>query len=293
MLVLPFPNIDPVIFSIDVGTFSFGLRWYAMAYLVGLVLGWRYVVRLVRRPVLWRGAAPMTAEQVEALLTWMVVGVVLGGRLGYVIWYQPQYYLSSPMEVLAVWEGGMAFHGGFLGVAAGVVVWSRLNGRPPLQVGDAVACAAPIGILLGRVANFINGELWGRETSVPWAMVFPGEAAGGVPRHPSQLYEAMLEGALLFVLMWWLATRRGWLKTPGALIGVFLLCYGAGRTLVEFLRQPDASFVTPDNPLGLAVQWGETAGLTKGQQLSLPMALVGVALLIWARRPAARAAAAA
>ncbi|MEO0681451.1 MAG: prolipoprotein diacylglyceryl transferase, partial [Pseudomonadota bacterium] len=161
-----------------------------------------------------------------------------------------------------------------------------------LQVGDAVACAAPIGILLGRIANFINGELWGRETSVPWAMIFPGEAAGGVPRHPSQLYEAALEGALLFLAMWWLATRRGWLKTPGALIGVFLTGYGAGRTLVEFVRQPDLFLAGPNNPLGLAVQWGPTAGLTQGQLLSLPMVVAGLVLILWARRPAARAAAA-
>ncbi|MEO1687235.1 MAG: prolipoprotein diacylglyceryl transferase, partial [Pseudomonadota bacterium] len=177
MLVLPFPDIDPAIFTVELFGLSFSLRWYAMAYLVGLVLGWRYVVRLVRRAALWRGGqAPMSTEEPEALLTWMVLGVVLGGRLGFVFFYQPAYYFSNPMEILAVWEGGMAFHGGFLGVVAGVAGWSRVNGRPMLQVGDAVACAAPIGILLGRIANFINGELWGRETSVPWAMIFPGEA---------------------------------------------------------------------------------------------------------------------
>ncbi|MEM6742615.1 MAG: prolipoprotein diacylglyceryl transferase [Pseudomonadota bacterium] len=284
MLALPFPNIDPAIFEIDLFGFQFALRWYAMAYLVGLVLGWRYVVTLVRRTRLWpSGRPPMTAEEPEALLTWMVVGVVLGGRLGFAAFYQPTYYLANPGEILAIWQGGMSFHGGFLGVVLGVIGWSWRNRRPVLQVGDAVACAAPIGLLLGRIANFINGELWGRETSLPWGVVFPGEAAGGVPRHPSQLYEALLEGALLFVVMWWLATRSGWLKTPGALIGVFLIGYGGGRSLVEMVRQPDRFLASPDNPLGLAVQWGTTAGLTTGQLLSLPMLVLGLVAVLRTR----------
>ena len=283
MFVLPFPAIDPVVFSVELFGLTLSLRWYALAYIVGLVLAWRYVRWLVRRPALWpRDTPPMTPDQPEDLLTWMVLGVVIGGRLGFVLFYQPAYYLANPAEILAVWQGGMSFHGGFLGVILGVIGWSRAKGVALLQTGDAVAAAAPVGLLLGRLANFVNGELWGRVTEVPWAMVFPG--AGPDPRHPSQLYQAALEGAVLFLLLWWLATRRGWLKTPGALIGVFLVGYGAARMLTELVRQPDAFYQSPDNPLGLALQWGPTAGLTMGQILSLPMILIGLWVLREARR---------
>ena len=282
MFVLPFPDIDPALFSLEIGGFTLSLRWYALAYIVGLVLAWRYVVWLVRRPQLWRSGPPMTPEQPEELLTWMVLGVILGGRLGFVLFYQPAYFLANPAEIPAVWNGGMSFHGGFLGVILGVVGYCRAKGLRLLEVGDAVACASTVGLLLGRLANFVNGELWGRVTDVPWAMVFPG--AGPEPRHPSQLYQAGLEGAVLFLVMWWLATRRGWLKTPGALIGVFLIGYGIARCVVESVRQPDAFLQTPDNPLGLAWHWGGGWGLTMGQLLSLPMIAVGIAVLVAARR---------
>ena len=282
MLAIPFPNIDPAVFSLSLGDFTFSLRWYALAYIVGLVLGWRYVAWMMKRPALWRREPPMAPAEAEELLTWMVVGVILGGRLGFVLFYQPGYYLANPGQIPAIWNGGMSFHGGFAGVVAGIVAWSRVRGRPMMEVGDAVACAAPIGLLLGRVANFINSELWGRATDLPWAVVFPN--GGPAPRHPSQLYEAALEGALLFLVMWVLATRRGWLTTPGALIGVFLIGYGLARSLVELVRQPDAFLQSESNPLGLAWQWGLTSGLTMGQILSLPMVAVGVAVLLAARR---------
>ena len=288
MLVLPFPAIDPTLFTIEFGSFSFSLRWYALAYIAGLLLGWRIVVALVRRDRLWPAdRAPMTPEQPESLLTWMVLGVVLGGRLGFVLFYQPGYYLSRPLEALAIWEGGMSFHGGFLGVIVAVLAWSLRAGAPPLSVGDAVAAATPPGILFGRLANFVNGELWGRPTDVPWAMVFPDPRAGGVPRHPSQLYEAALEGLLLGVLMLW-AIRRGWLKRPGALIGLFLAGYGAGRAVVENFRQGDVEFASPDNPSGQILRFGagpDAMGLTMGQILSLPMLAVGLLVLAWAFRP--------
>ncbi len=290
MLAIPFPGIDPVIFSLELGGFAFSLRWYAVAYIVGLVLGWRYVAWLVRREALWRGQPPMKPAEAEELLTWMVLGVILGGRLGFVLFYQPGHYLSNPSQIPAVWNGGMSFHGGMLGVALGIVGWSRLRGRPLMEVADAVACAAPIGLLLGRLANFINGELWGRAADVPWAVIFPN--GGPLPRHPSQLYEAALEGVILFLALWWLATRRGWLKTPGALTGLFLIGYGAARTFVEFFRQPDAFYQSETNPLGLAWQWGPQAGLTMGQILSIPMILAGLAILLAARRGAFRAEAA-
>lgn len=283
MLVLPYPDIDPALLSVELFGMTLSLRWYALAYIAGLVLGWRYVAWMMKRPALWRGAPPMTPEQVEELLTWMVIGVVVGGRLGFVLFYQPAYYLANPSQILQVWQGGMSFHGGMLGVILGAIGFCRVKGLPTLSVGDAVAMAAPIGLLLGRLANFVNGELWGRTTDVPWAMVFPG--AGPEPRHPSQLYEAGLEGALLFLLMWWLGTRAGWLKRPGSLVGMFLVGYGLARSLVETVRQPDAFYQSPENPLGYALQIGG-GGLTMGQILSLPMILIGLALIAAAFRRA-------
>jgi phosphatidylglycerol:prolipoprotein diacylglycerol transferase len=283
MLVLPFPAIDPALFTLDLGFMEFSLRWYALAYIVGLLLGWRIVVALMKRPGLWPGdRAPMTPDQPEDLLTWMVLGVVLGGRLGFVLFYQPAYYLDHPLEALAIWEGGMSFHGGFLGVILAVLIWTRRNGAPPISTGDAVALAAPPGILFGRLANFINGELWGRPTEVPWAMVFPDPRAGGVPRHPSQLYEAALEGLLLGAVMLWLAARTDLLKRPGAMIGVFFLGYGLARTFVEGFRQADAQFISATNPFGHVLRLGdgpEAWGFTMGQLLSLPMVAVGALIL--------------
>jgi len=284
--VLPFPQIDPAIFTVALGGMEFSLRWYALAYIAGLLLGWRLMVWLMRRDRLWpAGRAPMTPAQPEELLTWMVVGVILGGRLGFVLFYNPAHFLANPGEILALWQGGMSFHGGFLGVILGVVLFCRSRGLPLLQVGDAVALATPTGLLFGRIANFINGELWGRPTDVPWAMVFP--SADGQPRHPSQLYEAALEGLLLFVVMWVLALKAGWLRRPGALTGVFFAGYGLARTFVENFRQGDLQFVTPDNPNGQFLRFGsgpEAYGLTMGQILSLPMVAIGAAFLAWAFR---------
>jgi len=279
--VLPFPEIDPALFTVEIGSFSFSLRWYALAYIAGLVIGWRLMVALMRRDRLWPGGrAPMSPAAPEELLTWMVVGVVLGGRLGFVLFYNPEYFLANPAEIPMLWQGGMSFHGGFLGVILAVVLFARRRGLPLLQVGDAVALAAPPGILFGRLANFVNGELWGRPTDVPWAMVFPG--SDGQPRHPSQLYEAALEGLLLGLVMWGLALGAGWLSRPGALTGLFLAGYGLARALVENFRQGDMQFVTPDNPVGQVIRFGTGAdayGLTMGQVLSLPMVAVGALFL--------------
>ncbi len=284
--VLPFPEIDPALFTIAVGGFEFSLRWYALAYIAGLLVGWRLLVLLMRRERLWpANRAPMTPDQPEEILTWMVLGVVLGGRLGFVLFYNPGYYLEHPLEALQIWQGGMSFHGGFLGVILGVIGYCRAKGLPVLQVGDAVALATPPGILFGRAANFINGELWGRPTDVPWAMVFPG--ADDQPRHPSQIYEGLTEGLLLFLVMWWLAFRRGWLKRPGAMVGVFLIGYGAARTFVENFRSGNLEYVTPDNPHGQSLRFGEGPdawGLTMGQILSLPMVAVGLLFLLYAWR---------
>ena len=286
MLVLPFPAIDPALFTLEIGSFQFSLRWYALAYIAGLVLAWQIVAGLMRRPALWQPGPPMKPEAAEGLLTGCVLGVILGGRLGFVLVYQPAYYLANPLAALAIWEGGMSFHGGFLGVIVAVALWARQHGAPVLSVGDAVAVSVPPGLMFGRLANFINGELWGRVSDVPWAMVFPDPRAGDLPRHPSQLYQAALEGALLFAVMLVLV-RRGWLKRPGAMIGVFLAGYGVARVVAEGFRQADAQFVTAANPFGHVVRLGtgpEAWGLTMGQVLSLPMVAVGVAVLLWAHR---------
>ncbi|NUB44391.1 prolipoprotein diacylglyceryl transferase [Fertoebacter nigrum] len=292
MAYLPFPDVAPEIFSVDLFGVTLALRWYALAYIAGLLIGWRLILRLLRDARLWPGGPPMTADQVERLLTWVILGVVLGGRLGYVLFYQPGYYLANPREILWVWEGGMAFHGGFLGVVVAAYVFCRREGIPMLSAADLMAVATPPGLLLGRLANFINAELWGRPTSMPWGVAFPGEAAQTCPgvvgicaRHPSQLYEAGLEGLLLGAVLLWLIYSRGWLRWPGAIAGLFFAGYGAARFLVEFFRQPDAQFVTEGNPLGLAWQIGGW-GLTQGQALSLPMIAVGVWFILRARRVA-------
>jgi len=295
--VLTFPDLSSEIFSISVFGLEFALRWYALAYIAGILIGWRLVVMLVNRDRLWPGnRAPMTAAQVEELLTWIILGVILGGRLGFVIFYKPGYYLGHPWEIPMLWHGGMAFHGGLLGVMLAVILFTRKHGIALLSAADALAVATPPGLLFGRLANFINAELWGRPSDLPWAMVFPGELAQYCPgwervpcaRHPSQLYEATLEGLVLGAVVLWLAWRRDALKRPGYVAGVFFLGYGLARIFVEFFRQADFQFVSPDNPMGYAVHW-HGLGLTQGQLLSLPMVVLGLVLIAiarWRRVPA-------
>jgi phosphatidylglycerol:prolipoprotein diacylglycerol transferase len=266
-LAIPFPQLDPIIVQLG----PFAIRWYALAYIVGLLLGWRLVRRLVMRPG-WT----MTGEAVDDLLFYTTLGVILGGRIGYVIFYNLAHYVSHPLDILAVWHGGMSFHGGLIGVVIGAWWFSRKQRIPVLEVGDALAVATPIGLFLGRLANFVNGELWGRPTDVPWAMVFP--TGGPIPRHPSQLYEAALEGVVLFVIMQifgWRPRRPG---CDGLLGGIFLTGYATFRFFVEFFREPDAQ-------LGFIISW-----LTMGQILCIPMFLAGVFLIVRARRHMAGAA---
>lgn len=292
--MIPFPDIGPDLFSIEIGTFTFALRWYALAYIVGILLGWRLCVAAVPRQSLWPASgAPLSKEQIDDLVTWIILGVIVGGRFGFVLFYQPAYYFSNPLEILMIWQGGMSFHGGFLGVALAGLIFCLRNQIALLPTADLLALATPPGLLLGRLSNFINNELWGRPTDVPWGVVFPGAAAQSCPeiiglcaRHPSQIYEALLEGLLLGGILLYLALRQGALKRPGLLSGVFLAGYGGARAFVELFRQPDAQFVAPDNPIGHALHFGNW-GLTMGQLLSLPMVLAGVAL-VWiavARRP--------
>lgn len=289
VFAIPFPDVSPDIFSVDLGIFVFTLRWYALAYITGIIGGWWMSRWAVSQPQLWPGnKPPMTRAQVEDVMTWTVLGIVLGGRLGYVIFYQPAYYLENPGQILAVWQGGMSFHGGALGTAIAVTVYAWRNGIPVRSILDIASLVAPLGLGLGRIANFINAELWGRPTDMPWGVIFPGEAAQACTnigtfcaRHPSQIYEALLEGALLLTLLWVVALRGG-LKRRGLLFGIFLAGYGAARTFVEAFRQADAQYISPDNLMGHVLRLGDW-GLTMGQLLSLPMLVVGLAIIaaVW------------
>jgi phosphatidylglycerol:prolipoprotein diacylglycerol transferase len=288
--MIPFPNISPEIFSISVFGFELALRWYALAYIAGILIGWRMVVMSVKTSRLWIKNQPvMTPTQIEDLLTWVILGVIFGGRLGYVLFYQPSYYLQNPTEIVYVWQGGMAFHGGLIGVIVAGLIFTTRYKIPKLSAADVLALGVPPGLLLGRIANFINAELWGRPTDLPWGVAFPTQAAqlcpevlGVCARHPSQLFEALLEGLILGGVLLWLVWRRDAYKTPGLIAGTFFLGYGIARFAVEFVRQPDAQFVSAGNPLGLALEVGGY-GLTMGQLLSVPMVGLGLYLIRQAR----------
>ena len=299
LAAIPFPDISPELFAIELGNFRLALRWYALAYIAGFIIAWALLVAVMKRPALWpAGQPPMQPGQVEGLMTWVIVGVILGGRLGFVVFYQPDYYLQNPLEALAIWQGGMAFHGGMLGAALGGFLFARRNGIPLLPLADAMAMATPAGLMLGRLANFVNAELWGRPTTQPWGVIFPGAAAQDCPpefllaegcaRHPTQLYQAGMEGLLLGLLLLWLVWRTRALFRPGLVAGAFFAGYGLARITAEIWREADAQFVTPDNPLGHVVRLGE-AGLQMGQLLSLPMLLLGLALIAAALMRPARA----
>lgn len=287
---LPFPDIGTELFRLEFGGFALAIRYYALAYIIGILIGWRMILIALRRPQLWpRDTAPMTAEDLENLLTWIVIGIILGGRLGFVLFYQPAYYLQNPGDILKIWQGGMSFHGGFLGVVAAIAVFARRYDLPLASMSDSIALAVAPGLFLGRLANFTNAELWGRPTDLPWGVIFPGEAAqfcpgviGACARHPSQLYEAGLEGLVLGTIIVVLAFKFGWLKRRWAITGVFFAGYGLARFFVEFFRQADAQFITPTNPMGYVVQLG-SGGLSMGQLLSLPMILLGIWLILRAR----------
>ncbi|MFM8377072.1 MAG: prolipoprotein diacylglyceryl transferase [Phenylobacterium sp.] len=259
---MPYPQMDPVLIQIG----PLAIRWYALAYIIGILAAWRYAGSMVGRPALWGGhAPPVDKTGLEDLVLWLTLGIIIGGRLGHVLFYTPGMVLSDPLEILRVWNGGMSFHGGCLGVLAAVALFVRRRGLDIFSLGDLVCAVVPIGMFLGRIANFINGELWGRPTDLPWAMVFP--AAGPEPRHPSQLYEAALEGVVLFLVLRWATHRAGLLSRPGVTAGLFFAGYGVARILVEMVREPD--FYMPAFPLGL----------TMGMMLSLPMVLGGAWLI--------------
>ena len=273
--VIPFPAINPILISVG----PLAVRWYALAYIVGIIGGWFYARAIIASERLWGGPAPFTVLDFDDFVIWITLGIILGGRTGYVLFYNFPHFASHPIEILQLWNGGMSFHGGVTGCVVAIVLFALRRRIPMLSLGDVVAAVAPIGLFLGRIANFINGELWGRPTDVPWAMVFP--YGGPIPRHPSQLYEAALEGVVLFIVLA-LLVRGGSLKRPGVVTGAFALGYGVARITCELFREPDAQ---------LGFLWG---GLTMGMLLCIPLMLGGIAILTFAltREPAAREAAA-
>lgn len=250
--------------AIDLGFFQ--LRWYSLGYIAGIVVGWWYLLKLLDQP-----GAPMARRHADDFVTWATLGIILGGRLGYVLFYRPDYYLAHPVEILKLWEGGMSFHGGVLGTSLAIILFARRNGLHWLQVHDYIACCAPFGLFFVRLANFVNGELWGRPTDVPWAIIFPD--ADALPRHPSQLYEAGLEGLALFAILWFAFWRTDARYQPGKLVGLFVLFYGLFRFTIEFFREPDAQLQ----------QFAQVTGLHMGQWLCVPMILGGTWLVMTAK----------
>jgi phosphatidylglycerol:prolipoprotein diacylglycerol transferase len=283
--MIAFPNISPEIYSFNIGGFEVALRWYALSYIMGFILALYVMKFFLKKEHLWSyKTAPMELEQADTFLTYLILGVILGGRLGYVIFYNPEFYIENPEAILRVWDGGMAFHGGFIGVVIAVFGFCRFNGIPLLSAADLIAVSTPPGLLLGRTANFINAELWGKPTDFSLGVIFPGDRAQDCPqvvgpcaRHPSQLYEAGMEGFILFIILIVLAFF-GFFKRPGLIMGVFVAGYGASRYVVEFFREADPQFITFDNPLGYVYSFGGF-GLSMGQFLSVPMIIVGLLMV--------------
>jgi len=266
--LIPFPAFDPVLVTIG----PFAIRWYALAYIAGILLGWFYARAMIRNERNWGGPAPLTIVDFDDFVLWVTLGIILGGRAGYVLFYNLPHFIAHPAEIVEVWKGGMSFHGGFVGCVGAVMGFARKRGLSILALGDVTCAVAPIGLLLGRLANFVNGELWGRPTDVPWAMIFP--SGGPIPRHPSELYEAGLEGlALLIVLA--LMVRAGALRRRGLILGAFAALYAVARWFCELFREPDPQ---------LGFLWG---GLTMGMLLCVPLGIAGIWLIAAAlrRRP--------
>jgi phosphatidylglycerol---prolipoprotein diacylglyceryl transferase len=261
--VIPFPAINPVLISIG----PFAVRWYALAYIVGIIAGWFYARAMIAAQRLWGGPAPITVGEFDDFIIWITLGIILGGRIGYVLFYNLPQFAAHPIQIFELWNGGMSFHGGVLGCVVATVLFGLRRGLPILSLGDVTTAVCPIGLFLGRIANFINGELWGRPTDVAWAVIFPN--GGPIPRHPSQLYEAALEGLVLLIVLGVLV-RLGALKRPGLVTGAFFLGYGIARTICEFFREPDAQ---------LEAFTRNTGGLTMGMLLCIPLIVAGIGLI--------------
>jgi phosphatidylglycerol---prolipoprotein diacylglyceryl transferase len=266
-LAITFPVFNPVAISLG----PIAIRWYALAYIGGIVLGWIYARALIKSEKLWGRPAPISLVQMDDFILWVTVGIIVGGRSGYVLFYNLPFFIEHPAAIFKLWEGGMSFHGGFLGCVVAVMWFARRNGISILSLGDITTAVGPIGLFLGRLANFINSELWGRtaDPSLPWAMVFPN--GGPLPRHPSQLYEAALEGIVLFTVLA-VMIRMGALKRPGLILGSFITIYALARITGEMFREPDPQ---------LGFLWG---GLTMGMLLSVPMIFAGIILIVQAWR---------
>jgi phosphatidylglycerol---prolipoprotein diacylglyceryl transferase len=265
VLAIPFPDFDPVLVQIG----PIAIRWYALAYIFGILFGWLYARAIIRNERAWGGPPPMSALDFDDFVIWVTLGVILGGRIGYILFYNAAHFVAHPVEIFEVWKGGMSFHGGFAGCVVAVMAFAMKRRIPMLSLGDVTCAVGPIGLFLGRIANFINSELWGRPTDVPWAMVFPN--GGSIPRHPSQLYEATLEGLVLLGVLAW-AIRAGALRRPGLIIGLFAVGYSIARIICEFFREPDPQ---------LGFLWG---GLTMGMVLSVPLMLAGFGFILYALR---------
>lgn len=266
LAIWAYPAIDPV--ALEIGPIS--IKWYGIAYMAGLLTGWWYIRYLITTPKLWRnGEAPLTLEQSDDLLLWVTLSVIVGGRLGQVLLYDPSYYLANPSEIFKTWRGGMSFHGALIVSGLMILLFARARKVPALSIMDLCCAAVPFGLLFGRVANFINSEHWGRASNAPWAMVFPN--GGDSPRHPSQLYEAALEGAVMFAILWFVTHRLLGLKRPGLITGVWLSWYAIARSICEMFREPESV-----HALNIGV-------FTAGQLLSLPMLLLGLLLIHQAR----------
>ena len=267
-------GLSPV--ALDLGVFE--LRWYSLAYLAGIFIGYWYLLKLLKQP-----GAPMARRHADDLVFYAALGIILGGRIGYVLFYNLSYYLERPLDILKLWDGGMSFHGGVIGTTLGILYLARKQGLPWLRIHDYVACCVPFGLLFGRLANFVNAELWGAPTEVPWAVRFPelnqfGQQVLGPPRHPSQLYEAILEGLVLFAILAWMFWKTKARYEPGKLVGAFIFFYGLFRFGIEFVREPDSQLT----------EFAQATGLQMGQWLSLPMILGGIYLMATAKRRRAR-----
>ena len=284
--MIDFPNISPDIISFSVAGIEIVIRWYAVSYLAGFLVAIAIMKSFLRKKALWRfNVAPLDRDQVDSMMTYLILGVIFGGRLGYVFFYNLDIYIENPLDALRVWDGGMAFHGGFLGVVIAALLYCRFNGILVWSCADLIALSTGPGLLFGRIANFINAELWGRPTTAPWGVIFPGERAQDCPgvieacaRHPSQLYEAGLEGLLLFLVLI-ISAYLGALRRPGVITALFLIIYGGSRYFVEFFRVPDSQFFSAENSNGFAYSFGEF-GVTMGQCLSLPMIVFGILLIV-------------
>jgi phosphatidylglycerol:prolipoprotein diacylglycerol transferase len=262
-------GLSPV--ALDLGFFE--LRWYSLAYLAGIFVGYWYLLKLIRQP-----GSPLARRHADDMVFYSALGIILGGRLGYVLFYNLTYYLENPIDILKLWDGGMSFHGGVLGTSLGILYLARKEGLPWLRIHDYVACCVPFGLFFGRLANFVNHELWGAPTDVPWGVRFPEVIAGltalGPPRHPTQIYEALLEGVVLFAILWWMFWKTEARYQPGKLVGAFIFFYGLFRFAIEFVREPDAQLV----------EFAQATGLHMGQWLSLPMVLGGLYLMVTAKK---------